>query len=65
MQILTIGKSINFLHQICGDHTQLGGTSLRSWYLNKQGQSSFELMTGSALKVQRYCSLVMVLVGPV
>ena len=51
VQILTIGKSINFVHQICGDHTQLGGDSLRSWYLDKQGQSSFDLMTGPALKV--------------
>ena len=39
LQILIIGKSINFLRQSCHDHTQLGGSSLRTWFLNEDGMS--------------------------
>lgn len=41
LQILIIGKSINFLRQSCHDHTQLGGSSLRTWFLNEDGMSVF------------------------
>jgi hypothetical protein len=39
LQILIIGKSINFLRQSCHDHTQLGGSSLRTWFLNEDGMT--------------------------
>ena len=37
LQILIIGKSINFLRQSCQDHTQLGGGALRTWYISEEG----------------------------
>lgn len=48
-KILIIGKSINFLRQSCHDHTQLGGSSLRNWFLADDGSCSFDSMTGASL----------------
>ena len=40
LQILIIGKSINFLRQVCHDHTPLWSPSLRLWFTTESGQSS-------------------------
>ncbi len=41
-QILTIGKSINFLRQRCQDHTPLRGGAHRTWFINEQGMSRMD-----------------------
>ena len=51
LQILTIGKSINFVHQLCGEHSHVSSPALRTWYQDQHGHTSFQLMTGSSLKV--------------
>eukprot|EP00731_Ephydatia_muelleri_P030066 Em0021g589a len=48
-KILIIGKSINFLHQRCHDHTQLHVASMKQWYINEKGEATFSSMTGPSL----------------
>ena len=38
VQILVIGKSINFLRRRCHDRSQPGDQSLRNWFRNEDGK---------------------------
>ncbi|CAI8015361.1 Gamma-tubulin complex component 3 [Geodia barretti] len=49
-KILIIGKSINFLRQVCHDHTPLWSPSLRLWFTTESGEVTFSSMTGSSLQ---------------
>lgn len=38
LQVLTVGKSINFLRQRCHDHTELFSVDEKTWFMNDGGE---------------------------
>ena len=58
---MTIGKSINFLRNLCDDHTSLGDRDRQQLHSDLKGRTGdqkdsdpFTVMTGPALRVTPY-----------